>query len=413
MPNSVIEGNAVDDIVEDFLQHYGVLGMRWGHRKSTSSTPATKRDLRRAKSDKFAREEVRIGSTHQSYKDARRDAKWLRATHGANLAIGRYHGKTTQKIVDEATKKMKPEIKALKKKPEYSTRQAKKEIRKNKNAYHPNPTKYPIAAKYHKDVSNIYMKNIKLAAPNHMQVSPSGKWEDHLSIGKDYWYVGFQRTNSVKHAAMDNPDIAVVIKPVFDNDGYIIDFELLAGGEDDSIAQSSIDNLVEEILEHHGVKGMRWGHRKEQVTAAVSSRVPHLTDQQKSTAKKIAIGVGTAAVVVGGAYVAYKLNQSGKIALPLQSRNPAKIDKLLSEHGTVRLNRKEYQRMTSRSQNKFLQLNLIKALRLREKSQGSQISRTKDREQFIKLMMSSKKHAPTLEEATRIAEKAYPPYANA
>ena len=72
-----------------------------------------------------------------------------------------------------------------------------------------------------------------------------------------------------------------------------------------------------EWLEHHGVKGMRWGHRKEYIRKGRrtrgSSQTPKsrrkLTDRQKRALK-----IGAAAVVTGLAiYGGYKLYKSGVI----------------------------------------------------------------------------------------------------
>jgi hypothetical protein len=61
-------------------------------------------------------------------------------------------------------------------------------------------------------------------------------------------------------------------------------------------------------LVHVGVKGMKWGVRKQQIK---TFRAEHkLTPKQKSIAKKIAIGVGVSVVAVGAAFVAYKLSQN-------------------------------------------------------------------------------------------------------
>ncbi len=55
-------------------------------------------------------------------------------------------------------------------------------------------------------------------------------------------------------------------------------------------------------LLHYGVKGMRWGHRKEEASGSSS---------KKSKAKKVALIAGTGAAVAGAAFVGYKLTQSG------------------------------------------------------------------------------------------------------
>lgn len=220
------------EVVEDILAHHGTLGMKWGHRKGTSSSER---------------------SAKLNEKNALKDAKWFKKTHGANPAIGRYHGKTTNAVMHDAIKASKPEIKALKKSPEFSTKEAKKEIRKNKGNYQPTD---PIAAKYHKAVSDIYMTHVRAVAPKHMQVSPSGNWKDEFREMKNHWEIGITRTDNAAHAAILNPDISFRIRPIFDVDGYIVDFEPV----NDSVMQA--EDFVEDILSHHGVKGMRWGLRR-------------------------------------------------------------------------------------------------------------------------------------------------------
>ena len=70
-----------------------------------------------------------------------------------------------------------------------------------------------------------------------------------------------------------------------------------------------------EMLEHFGVKGQKWGVRKAVVKVAGTPGAQR--EHRKKIAKRVAIGIGVAAVVVGTAYVAYRLNKSGK--LPISS----------------------------------------------------------------------------------------------
>ncbi len=91
----------------------------------------------------------------------------------------------------------------------------------------------------------------------------------------------------------------------------------------------SHDITVEEFLAHYGVLGMHWGTRKSEPSSnsrnftygpkaqsqTTEDKANH--DLLKSRAKKVAIGVGILAVVVGAGVVAYQLKKSGK--LPLSS----------------------------------------------------------------------------------------------
>ena len=140
-----------------------------------------------------------------------------------------------------------------------------------------------------------------------------------------------------------------------------------------------------EILEHHGIKGMRWGVRSSRTSASSpksSAEKSAQTAHRKQVAKKVAIGVGVTVAVVGTAYVAYRLNKSGKLpisSLHNRGKGGGKVYKPIDDIPKVKV------------------------------SAIAQAQRSIDREHFIKLMMSSKKYAPTLAEATRIANETYSP----
>ena len=59
----------------------------------------------------------------------------------------------------------------------------------------------------------------------------------------------------VKHA--NDTTTAIVVRFILDTDGTVIGFELV----DDVLIQGTL--VVENILEHVGVKGMKWGVRRE------------------------------------------------------------------------------------------------------------------------------------------------------
>jgi hypothetical protein len=81
-----------------------------------------------------------------------------------------------------------------------------------------------------------------------------------------------------------------------------------------------------EALAHFGVKGMKWGVRKDRLIADSSSKASSSSEAKKAArrrnVKKAAIGVGVLTAVAGGAYVAYRLNQNGN--LPISSLKKAK-----------------------------------------------------------------------------------------
>ena len=68
----------------------------------------------------------------------------------------------------------------------------------------------------------------------------------------------------------------------------------------------------EAYIEHFGVKGMRWGVRKDRSSGDVMDKRPM---DKKEVAKKIAIGLGVLTVAVGAAYAGKTLSQNGSLRL--------------------------------------------------------------------------------------------------
>ena len=61
-------------------------------------------------------------------------------------------------------------------------------------------------------------------------------------------------------------------------------------------------DAYDDYLAHYGVKGMKWGVRKDRKRSSRQPRTEEQKAKRKQVAKKVAIGVGSAAVVAGGAY---------------------------------------------------------------------------------------------------------------
>jgi hypothetical protein len=106
------------------------------------------------------------------------------------------------------------------------------------------------------------------------------------------------------------------------------------GSPQDLTYAAIVNDVVEDILEHHGIKGQKWGVRKKEDTAESSSSKPdtlvtkegrHLTPTQK----KILIGAGVAAGILA-AYGAYKLIDSGSANQILTKSSPFKSKPSLS-----------------------------------------------------------------------------------
>ena len=185
------------------LAHHGVKGMKWGVRKVTTKAS----DLR------FA------GKANASGNISKLVSTAAKATKEKDLpAINEKH-KNTAKV--------------------------------SKNVKLIGTSKIPAQQAYRNEVRDAYRKRLEEAA--NATTSKSGNLKYTItepSIGSGSAVRWKVKATAVKHA--DNTDFT--IEPVFDKDGFIVDFKLV----NDDVAQSAVD----EILEHHGIKGMRWGIRR-------------------------------------------------------------------------------------------------------------------------------------------------------
>lgn len=81
-----------------------------------------------------------------------------------------------------------------------------------------------------------------------------------------------------------------------------------------------------EVLEHSGVKGMRWGVRKAESTGGDKPK--------KSLGKKVAIGAGVVTLAAGAGFVAYTLKKSGAIPVSsLPTADAARVKSFLDAGG--------------------------------------------------------------------------------
>lgn len=89
---------------------------------------------------------------------------------------------------------------------------------------------------------------------------------------------------------------------------------------DETLAHYGLE--YDNSLSHFGTPGMKWGIRKTKTSGKTSTGAHHLTDEQKSTIKKIAIGVGGAAVLATGIAIAIKFRKP----IPMQNLNQKSIE---------------------------------------------------------------------------------------
>lgn len=200
---------------EFILQHFGVKGMKWGHRKGSTAT--SKAGKKVAKADKkFESVNARYSKTFEIADAARTSFK-----SSGDL----------KKISDKYSSQLTSSFSA--------NRQVKKA--------------------YDAEVQQSFMKHLKAAADK-QSPNASGTRKYTITVPPkrpDRWIV---TTTEIKHASE-----SVEFEIVRDKNGLIIDIKPVTDLQQSALA-------AEEFLEHYGVKGMKWGKRKNPASADAAAK---------------------------------------------------------------------------------------------------------------------------------------------
>lgn len=212
----------------DFLEHFGVKGMKWGvTQKVKTSRPGAlnpnspvRRAIDAVKSDKVTRG----------------DKKFERKAGSLGTYIDVHNG-----MADHVNK----HIGALNKKyPEDLT----------------HPKNWEKKAAYDHEVETLAITGMKQSAHNIR--NPSGTRSYHADYNRNTGVMKIT-TKAVKHAA---DPLAASFEVTVDTTGHVTAIKLV----EDSMKQTAERGA--EFLEHHGVKGMKWGVRRSQRAVTTSTK---------------------------------------------------------------------------------------------------------------------------------------------
>lgn len=211
--------------LDEFLEHYGTKGMKWGVRKDRGH------EGQRAKTKKIEK----------------LDRKFIRDSQSVS---------TTWKVHNYAADKMNNEhLPRLNKKYE------------GNDFLRDSPTR----RRYYKEVQESYLDSLQEGA-NALGVSASGKLKYAiLDKGDGAWDIV---TTEIEHSIRLDEEVVASVQAIFDASGYITSISM------DELQQDSFD--VDGFLEHYGVRGMKWGVRKKRNTSSDHDESRALLSRHKS-----------------------------------------------------------------------------------------------------------------------------------
>ena len=227
------------ELGEEFLEHYGTKGMRWGHRKE---------DIERAAEGNTTNAIAKaVSSTSRFVRDVTFEST-------VSDKEGEGHARTQGVIRRKAEKEFRStDLPAIKAKPEHQ------QAAKLKNRL-----LHPLdkgTRAYRKEVREAYIKQLENAANSMENASGTRQYtiREHggdLPTSKYIWEVN---SRIARHA--DGDDDTFMLEVLMDKDGFITGTKQV----EDSVAQSDFDTTADlgaAFLAHYGTKGMKWGVRK-------------------------------------------------------------------------------------------------------------------------------------------------------
>lgn len=245
--------SAASPAVENILRHYGVKGMRWGFRNNPQRK-AAKAEKKQAKADK---------------------------------KFDKPSMETHNKIYNDSTAGFNKKLEGINNKPEYAA------AAKAGTLLNPN---HPTTQKYHDEIDVTFKNELRASANRVTNKAGTRRYKvEIVQLSQDPhdwgWTLG---TEAVQHAM-----ITTKIMAVRDKNGLVV------GTKIDSMTQA--EDFVSNYLEHYGVKGMKWGTRKD----APAPGTVRVTEKKKKLKAEGGKGFETHPDAVKAATSKQKMKKSG------------------------------------------------------------------------------------------------------
>lgn len=216
----------------EFIEHHGIKGMHWGirrqekldwgGRKARAERQAKKADKKLVKAD---------ASVVKRFNDPQQHARFKIDLH------------------NEVNERVNAHIARINNKPAYV---------KAADAGTFHDDNHPTTKKYHQEIQDSYVRELNILAST--LKSPSGNIKFSVKDNPDD-FLGFSvemHDSRVKHADTNN----FRVEYVKDAKGLVTGLKLVK----DSMQQA--EEFITKFLEHHGVKGMQWGVRREELRSS-------------------------------------------------------------------------------------------------------------------------------------------------
>ncbi len=195
--------------VEEFLEHYGVKGQRWGVRRANK-------------------------------KSAKADKKWQANVYSSRGAVD-VHNSTANKMNGGVLDRLNGQAKY--------------------NKLNALDTKASLTKQYFREYEKLVEKHTAISVREVHGVSPSGKLKATLDTSGDQWSVKVSPVD-VTHVNVSPSELLLELN--HDDSGYIVSAKMVQT----SIEQG--EDLSIEFLEHYGVKGQKWGVRRKSSKKGIS-----------------------------------------------------------------------------------------------------------------------------------------------